>query len=125
MGRSCCMRGLYIKPFSDEKRRKLDDKSEKYIFIGYDENSKGYKLYNPDTGKTIISRNVVFNEEGEWDWRSSNEDCNFFPEFEEEASREVQQVPNSPTSPTSKDTGSERIVTRTRSLHDLYENTET
>ncbi|GAU34810.1 hypothetical protein TSUD_394360 [Trifolium subterraneum] len=107
-----------------EKRSKLDDKSEKYIFIGYDGNSKGYKLYNPDTGKTIISRNVVFDEEGEWDWRSSNEDCNFFPEFEEEASREVQQVPNSPTSPTSEDTGSERIVTCTRSLHDLYENTE-
>ncbi|GAU31151.1 hypothetical protein TSUD_315750 [Trifolium subterraneum] len=116
-----------IKPRSlDEKRSKLDDKSEKYIFIGYDGNSKGYKLYNPDTGKTIISRNVVFDEEGEWDWtwRSSNEDCNFFPEFEEEASREVQQVPNSPTSPTSEDTGSERIVTRTRSLHDLYENTD-
>ncbi|GAU49327.1 hypothetical protein TSUD_136420 [Trifolium subterraneum] len=108
----------------DEKRSKLDHKSEKYIFIGYDGNSKGYKLYNPDTGKTIISRNVVFIEEGEWDWRSSNEDCNFFPEFEEEASREVQQVPSSPTSPTSEDTGSERIVTRTRSLHDLYENTE-
>ncbi|CAJ2657878.1 unnamed protein product [Trifolium pratense] len=49
----------------DEKRSKLDDKSEKYIFIGYDANSKGYKLYNPDTGKTIISRNVIFNEEGE------------------------------------------------------------
>ncbi|PNX70366.1 cysteine-rich receptor-like protein kinase 25-like protein, partial [Trifolium pratense] len=58
----------------DVKRSKLDDKSEKYIFIGYETNSKGYKLYNPDTGKTIISRNAVFDEEGEWDWRSSNED---------------------------------------------------
>ncbi|GAU35304.1 hypothetical protein TSUD_389290 [Trifolium subterraneum] len=67
-----------------EKRSKLDDKSEKYIFIGYDGNSKGYKLYNPDTGKTIISRNVVFDEEGEWNWRSSNEDYNFFPQFEED-----------------------------------------
>ena len=49
----------------DEKRRKSDDKSQKYIFIGYDANSKGYKLYNPTTRKTIISRDVIFDEEGE------------------------------------------------------------
>jgi len=39
----------------DETRTKLDDKSEKFIFIGYDSNSKAYKLYNPSTGKTLIS----------------------------------------------------------------------
>ncbi|MCI71216.1 copia-type polyprotein, partial [Trifolium medium] len=55
-----------------------------YIFIGYDGNYKGYKLYNPDTQKTIISQNVVFDEEGEWAWKSSNEDYNFFPQFEED-----------------------------------------
>ena len=68
----------------DEARSKLDDKSKKFIFIGYDTNSKGYKLYNPDTGKTIISRDVIFNEEEEWNWESQNEDYNFFPYFEEE-----------------------------------------
>ena len=51
----------------DEKIAKLDDKSDKFIFIGYDLNSKGYKLYNPTNGKTIISQDVEFNEEGEWD----------------------------------------------------------
>ncbi|GAU28885.1 hypothetical protein TSUD_293370 [Trifolium subterraneum] len=57
-------------------------------------------------------------------WRP-NDDNNQRGEISsKEASREVQQVPNSPTSPTYEDTGSERIVTRTRSLHDLYENTE-
>ena len=35
----------------------LDDKREKYIFVGYDSSSKGYKLYNPNNGK-IISRDV-------------------------------------------------------------------
>ena len=50
---------------TDEQRSKLDDKSQKYIFIGYDENSKGYKLYNPTTRKTIISRDIIFDEEGE------------------------------------------------------------
>ena len=49
----------------DEQRSKLDDKSQKYIFIGYDVNSKGYKLNNPNIGKTIISQDVIFDEEGE------------------------------------------------------------
>ena len=37
----------------DEKRSKFDDKSEKLIYIGYDSNSKGYKLYNPTNVKAI------------------------------------------------------------------------
>ena len=45
------------------KRVKLDDKSEKLVFIGYDSRSKGYKLYNPINGKVIISRDVVFDGE--------------------------------------------------------------
>lgn len=51
----------------NEKRSKLDGKSEKYVFIDYDSNSKGYKLYNPNSGKTIINQDVIFNEEVEWD----------------------------------------------------------
>ena len=50
-----------------ETRSKLDDKSEKCIFIGYDEQSKAYKLFNPITRKVIISRDVVFKEEESWD----------------------------------------------------------
>ena len=42
---------------------KLDEKSEKCIFIGYSSKSKVYCLYNPISGKVIISRNVVFNEQ--------------------------------------------------------------
>jgi hypothetical protein len=47
----------------DQVRTKLDDKSKKMIFMGYDQKSKGYKLYNPNKGKTMISRNVKFDEE--------------------------------------------------------------
>jgi hypothetical protein len=32
---------------SDPKRTKLEDKSKKYIFIGYSEKSKTYKFYDP------------------------------------------------------------------------------
>lgn len=41
-------------------RRKLDPKSKSMIFVGYCENSKGYRLYNPDTDKIVVSRDVVF-----------------------------------------------------------------
>ncbi|KAM2454036.1 hypothetical protein PS1_014188 [Malus domestica] len=67
-----------------ERRTKLDDKSEKFIFIGYDSYSKGYKLYNPNNGKTVISRDVMFDEEGEWDFGPHAGDLHFFPQFEEE-----------------------------------------
>jgi len=99
-----------------EKRAKLDDKSGKFIFVGYDQSSRGYKLYNPENNKIVISRDVVFDEEGEWDFGPHKQEYSFFPEFEEETFQEVQQVPRSPTSPTSEDTSSERVTMRTRSL---------
>ncbi|KAM1703264.1 hypothetical protein ACFXTN_026310 [Malus domestica] len=125
----------------DERRTKLDDKSEKFIFIDYDSNSKGYKLYNPNNGKTVISRDVTFDEEGEWDFGSYAGDLHFFPQFEKEneqgmmeQAREVQQESTTPpTSPTSTNHGNspastsssgslyEREVPRTKGLLDLYE----
>ncbi|KAG9446373.1 hypothetical protein H6P81_012501 [Aristolochia fimbriata] len=51
-----------------EVRKKLDDKSVKCVFIGYHNQIKGYKLYNPVTKKTLASRDVIFKEEEEWSW---------------------------------------------------------
>ena len=51
----------------DELRKKLDIKGEKCIFVGYSDESKAYKLYNPSTKKVIISRDVKFIEEEAWD----------------------------------------------------------
>ena len=68
----------------DERRMKLDDKSKSFIFIDYDANSKGYKLYNPRIKKIVISRDVIFDEEGEWDFDSHVGDFNFFLQFEED-----------------------------------------
>ncbi|KAF8378899.1 hypothetical protein HHK36_030248 [Tetracentron sinense] len=50
------------------KRKKLDDRGEKCIFIGYSEESKAYKLYNPLTNKVVVSRDVIFSEEETWNW---------------------------------------------------------
>ncbi|GAU29778.1 hypothetical protein TSUD_161830 [Trifolium subterraneum] len=38
----------------NQRRTKLEDKSQKYIFIGYDEKTKGYKLFNPISKKVIV-----------------------------------------------------------------------
>jgi hypothetical protein len=45
-----------------ELRKKLDDRSEKCIFVGYSETSKAYRLYNPISKKLILSRDVKFLE---------------------------------------------------------------
>lgn len=45
-----------------ELRNKLAPKSKKLIFVGYDQNSTNYRLYDSDTGSIKVSRNVIFNE---------------------------------------------------------------
>jgi hypothetical protein len=52
---------------SDQRRVKLDNKSLKLIFIGYDERSKAYKFFDLTNKKIHISRGVQVNEETMWD----------------------------------------------------------
>ena len=51
----------------DQLRKKLDSKGEKCIFLGYCEESKGYRLYNLYTKKFVLRRDVIFIEEEAWD----------------------------------------------------------
>jgi transposase InsO family protein len=44
-----------------ELRKKLDPLSQKGIFVGYEANSKAYRILL-DTGKMIVSRDVIFDE---------------------------------------------------------------
>ncbi|KAH9751570.1 hypothetical protein KPL71_014344 [Citrus sinensis] len=92
----------------------------------------GYKLYNLNNEKIVISRDVVFDEEGEWDFGSGVDNFNFFP-IEEDDHTQIKQVdeqqhaapPISPASTTCGDSLlsflNERTEERTRSLQDLYE----
>lgn len=51
---------------NDENRRKLDIKYEACVFIGYCEHYKAYKFYNPNIHKTIVSRDAILDEKGEY-----------------------------------------------------------
>ena len=45
-----------------EKRKKLEEKSKKCIFIGYGVNDFDYRLWYYENNKIIRSRDVIFNE---------------------------------------------------------------
>ena len=60
----------------DEKRRKLDKKSLRGVFVGYPENSKGYKIYNPENRSMLRSRDVIFLENSFGNLRQNKEYCN-------------------------------------------------
>ena len=57
----------------DQQRTKLEDKSKRYIFIGYDEKTKGSKLLDLISKMVIVSCDVRVNEASEWDWKNSTE----------------------------------------------------
>ena len=44
---------------------KVNNKSERSIFIGYNNKGKGYRLYNPQMKNLIIRRDVIFYESTE------------------------------------------------------------
>jgi hypothetical protein len=46
----------------NEKRKSLDPKSEKCIFVGYSEDAKGYRLLQSHCNEIIIRRDVKFDE---------------------------------------------------------------
>nr|GEV11403.1 retrovirus-related Pol polyprotein from transposon TNT 1-94 [Tanacetum cinerariifolium] len=105
----------------DQTRKKLDDKSKMYIFIGYDERTKAFRLYDPIKKKVIVSRDVFVNEERTWDW--SNEFLYDPHNNTEHDAREV-SIPTALSDPTVVTTDSENddepIQPRMRSLQYIY-----
>ena len=48
---------------SKDERDKLASKARKGIFVGYGQETKGYRIYDPDRRKVFFSRDTEFNEE--------------------------------------------------------------
>lgn len=46
----------------EAKRKKLDDKSLRCVFLGTSDESKGYRMYDPVSNKIIVNRDVIFEE---------------------------------------------------------------
>ena len=76
----------------DEKRKKLDDKGEKCVFLGVSEESKEYKLDNPVTKRIIISLDVIFDEKHVWDWNDTRKQQISMNLDEEKAEKESDQT---------------------------------
>ncbi|XP_059436317.1 uncharacterized protein LOC132169274 [Corylus avellana] len=83
----------------EAKRRKLDARGEKCIFIGYSEESKAYKLYNPLTNKVVVSRDVIFSEEEAWNLSSKEANKENVVSDESEEQMPVVTSSTPPTSP--------------------------
>jgi transposase InsO family protein len=123
----------------ESKRKKLDDRGEKCIFLGYSEESKAYKLYNPLTKKLVVSRDVIFDEERVWSWSDEKKakEQQLLEEPEELSTKAPPSTPPSslPTtlfaahrdSTPSMGGSSSRSSTnqsKMRSLREIYEQTE-
>jgi hypothetical protein len=117
-----------------ENRYKLDETSEKCIFVGYSSMSKGYRLFNLKTNKVSISRNVLFDEKAKWNWEqgqveeqlvsvtvlqqspaqgSASNDDSTHP------SSSLTPSPSSPSSPSSSSTFPSSSPMRWRNLDDI------
>jgi len=59
-----------LKP--EVRRRKLDQKADIGIFIGYSTTSKAYKVYDLNFNKVVVTRNVKVVENATWDWKNSS-----------------------------------------------------
>ena len=55
----------------DAKREKLDQKAEYGVFVGYNTLTKGCRVYQPLTGRIIVSGDVKFDEAGGWNWTTA------------------------------------------------------
>ena len=117
-------------------QKKLKDCSTPMVFIGYGVGSKAYRFFDPINRIVHASRDVVFEEDGQWNWERKGEhvpDLTFFPMIssnqeegyqsyseEEEEDNEV-QLPK-PTSVTPSESKQSEPV-RLKSIAQLYEET--
>jgi len=62
-----CLACLAYVHIQRDKRSKFDSHMEKCVFVGYPDGYKGWKFYNPETRKVIISERADFDERYTYD----------------------------------------------------------
>ena len=78
----------------DQKRTKLQPKSQKCVFTGPDD-TKGYKLFNIETGKFVRSRNVLFSEAEFHDFDTKTESTQWISLFPIDEIEIIEDLPDS------------------------------
>ncbi|CAA7391866.1 unnamed protein product [Spirodela intermedia] len=58
----------YVLNTTPHLKKQLEDRGRKMIFIGYECGSKAYRAYDPTTRRVHVTRDVVFDENAQWDW---------------------------------------------------------
>ncbi|KAH9723491.1 hypothetical protein KPL70_007130 [Citrus sinensis] len=117
-----CHTAMYIL-----NREKFDEKGEKYLFIGYSDESKGYWLLNPTTNKLVISRDVVFDEASAWQWEKDQSQASSFfeaPVSPPNSSQQNNLEPNSPNSAAESSSDDESPPRKIKSMREIYESCE-
>jgi hypothetical protein len=101
----------------EQRRTKLDDKSKKYVFIGSDEKTKAFKLFDPVEKKVVVIRDVQVNEESAWDWKNQKE----VMQKEEKGEPSTAALMITPTTIQTSNDEEELRRPKMWSLQDLYE----
>ena len=106
-----------------QSRDKFDEKGEKLIFIGYNDESKAFRLFNPKKDQLLISKDVIFfYESATWKWEDSvNPESAILELFQTPKQHDVFNSQNEGSSSSSNDElDSESHPTRARPLIDIY-----
>jgi Reverse transcriptase (RNA-dependent DNA polymerase)/Integrase core domain/gag-polypeptide of LTR copia-type/GAG-pre-integrase domain len=87
-----------------QKAGKLDHHAQKCVFVGYSSSQKGYKCYNPPSGRMYVSRDVRFVEEEMFYKTEVQENIMVYKDFQVAA-----QSPSLPVNATSDTRGDNMI----------------
>jgi hypothetical protein len=68
---------------------KSEPRAAKCVVLGYGSGVKGYKLWNPETKKSMLSRSVVFNE---YEMYYSNRATNSHDDVPQKANVQVEHL---------------------------------
>lgn len=100
----------------DEKRKKLEDKSEALILIGYHPTG-AYRLFNPVNQQILISRDVVVDENASWNWSKSVKQIHCF--LEDSGQQQDEELENT-VEPESRRSQRQRFPSSRLTGHEVY-----